>query len=440
MKRARPGPFVAGLVYTVLLVAPLGLATVERIPGSGFAVNFSIGLGFIGLAVLGLQVAAGARLPWMSRRVGSDATRRFHREITLLAVVATLGHPVVLFAVGGEYRTLLDVLHDPVPAKLGWLSTAALVLLIATSIWRRTLRLSYPVWHVVHTLLSTAVVVTAMCHAFLVGDYMHDTVVRATWLGYGALFLWLAVYVRLIRPVLLWRHPWVVTGLHPEPGNAVTITVQPRSRRHGLRRLHRFQPGQFAWLLIGGNPFSLRYHPFSLSSSSEARRELEFTIKRVGQFTSMVRALRIGDSVYLDGPHGDFTIDRTPGPGFVFLAAGVGVTPILSMLATLADRREKRPCLLLLGNRYEGGIVGVRQLHGLAKRLNLTVVHVISRPSLTWSGERGRITSDLLRFYLPANYRDLEFFLCASPQTATAYRRALADLNVPASHVHSEQF
>lgn len=436
----RRGVALPALAYTVVVVAPLGLAAVEHMPGRGFALNLSIALGFVALSVLGLQIAVGARLPWTSRRFGIASTHRFHREITLLAVGASLGHPAVLFAVGPGYRQLLDVVDAPLRAKLAWLSVAALVLLVVTSIWRRALRLSYPVWHVLHSGLSATVVTAALGHAFLVDHYMAAPLVRGVWVAYGATFLWLGIYVRLVRPLRLWRRPWTVTALHPEPGDALTITLQPRAGRHSHRVLHRFRAGQFAWLLTGRSPFALSYHPFSLSSSADDRGRLEFTIKRVGEFTGTLRALHVGDTVYLDGPHGTFTIDRTPGPGFVFLAAGVGVTPFLSMLATLADRRDKRPCLLFLGNRHERGITGIRHLHGLQNRLDLTVVHAISRPSRAWTGQRGRITAEMLAFYLPDNYRELEYFVCAGPGTATSYLAALRGLGVPRSHIHSEQF
>src|SRR3954470_3305739 len=162
MGRARPGPFAAGLAYTLLLVTPLGLALAEHRPGDGFAVNAAIALGFVALAVLGLQTALGTHLPGMTRRYGTDGVRRFHREITLLAVVAALGHPAVLLAVEPERSQLLDVVSAPLRTQLAWLSVTALVLLVATSLWRGALRLSYPVWHVLHSVLSATVVVAAM--------------------------------------------------------------------------------------------------------------------------------------------------------------------------------------------------------------------------------------------------------------------------------------
>jgi predicted ferric reductase len=228
-----------------------------------------------------------------------------------------------------------------------------------------------------------------------------------------------------------------VVELWPEPGDSVTVGLEP-ARRHGNTEF-TFQAGQFAWLRAGRTPFTLTSNPFSMSSSAESRR-VEFTIKRVGDFTGAVRRLKVGDTVYLDGPHGSFTLERNPGMGFVFLATGVGVTPFLSMLATLADRGDRRPCWLVLGNRYEDQVVGVRQLARLKDRLNLTGVQVISRPSEQWAGERGRIDAPLLDRQLPRARRSLQYFVCAGAETVESVERSLRALDVPADRIHHEEF
>ncbi len=424
-------------LHAFISVAPLALCFTEVMPSRGFVVNFSVALGFLALSVLGLQSALAARFSRATAPFGIDAVLRYHRQISFLAVLAAFGHPVLLFLVSDRYRRLLDIARDPVRAKLAWLSVTALALLMITSIWRRALRISYPLWHLLHSLLGVIIVLAALGHAFIVDHYFGMPWVRLVWVLYAAAFLWLAVWVRLVKPLRLWRRPWRVAELWPEPGAGVTVALEPAaSWRH---RGFSFQAGQFAWILPGPTPFTLTYHPFSISSSA-LRPRVEFTVKQVGSFTRSFRRLKVGDRVYVDGPYGSFTLERHPGMGFVFLGAGVGVTPFLGMLATMADRKDTRPVWLFLGNRAEDQITGIRQLERLKGRLNLTVVHVLSRASEDWEGERGRIRADVLDRHLPQHYRSLQYFLCASPEAMRSMAAELRRIGVPGDRVHSEDF
>ncbi|MBD0258491.1 MAG: immunoglobulin domain-containing protein, partial [Cytophagales bacterium] len=95
------------------------------------------------------------------------------------------------------------------------------------------------------------------------------------------------------------------------------------------------------------------------------------SIKAAGDFTEKIGYLKPGATVYLDGPHGAFTIDRHNGPGFVFIGAGVGITPLMSTLRTMADRSDPRPCYLLFGNREWESVAFREEIEKLKDRLNL---------------------------------------------------------------------
>jgi predicted ferric reductase len=111
-----------------------------------------------------------------------------------------------------------------------------------------------------------------------------------------------------------------------------------------------FEAGQFAWLKLGGSPFVFEEHPFTIASTATEPWCKEFTIKAMGDFSELVAGLRPGRRVYLDGLHGRFTLSAPPATGFVLLAGGVGVTPMLSMLRTMADENDPRPALLVVGD------------------------------------------------------------------------------------------
>ena len=245
----------------------------------------------------------------------------------------------------------------------------------------------------------------------------------------------LLVYVRLVVPLLQLHRPWVVDRVIPERGRATTLVLRPLGHR-GLR----FLPGQFAWLTLGKTPFAVEDHPFSFSSSAEHATEVAMTIKEAGDFTSAVKHIAPGTPAYLEGPHGAFTIDRYPGSGCVFVAGGVGITPVMSMLRTLADRSDRRPQLLVYGARSWEEITFREELERLRSRLDLRVVYVLSDPSEDWRGERGRITYDLLERHLPRGQAVVPLLHLRSAPMMDAVEHALRRAGVPWPSIYTERF
>jgi ferredoxin-NADP reductase len=124
----------------------------------------------------------------------------------------------------------------------------------------------------------------------------------------------------------------------------------------------------------------------------------------------------------------------------VLIAGGVGITPMMSMLRTLADRGDARPALLLYGSKDWDSITFREELEGLRARLDLKVVHVLEQPDEGWTGERGYIDAELLGRHLPAPYDEHEYFICGPNVMMDAIEEALRELKVPMSKYHSERY
>jgi predicted ferric reductase len=430
-------------VYLAVAVAPLVFAWAGPEPGRGFLINFSVALGFVGLAMMGLQFALVARFKTVSAPFGMDVVLQYHRQMAYVALLFVLAHPILLFVEDTRFLALLDPLTSPLRAKLAVTSTVALLGLVAFSVWRKKLRMSYELWQLTHGLLGVLIIVTALAHVFLVGYYVNEPWERALWLAMSAGFVLLLVWVRLIRPPERRRNSWRVEEVIAERGNTYTVALQQQNEND-----FHFEPGQFAWIMAGKSPFATTQHPFSISSSAERTDRVTLSVKAAGDFTSSIAALKPGTTVYLDGPHGAFTLDRHEGPGFVFIGAGVGITPLMSMLRTLADRSDVRPCYLFLGNRDQESITFREEIEGLRSKLDLKVVHVLSRPKEGWEGEQGRIDASVLsrgltgaeHRHLPQRCRRLVYFVCGPTAMMDDTEDALSRLGVPAERVHTERF
>ena len=80
------------------------------------------------------------------------------------------------------------------------------------------------------------------------------------------------------------------------------------------------------------------------------------------------------------------------------------------------------------------------ELAALSGRLDLTVVHTVTRPDAGWEGRVGRIDQSLLDSVLPGNRAGLQYFICGPDAMMDAAEAALAAVGVPVENVHSERF
>ena len=427
-------------MYLGVTIAPLVLAWSGMEPGRGFLIDFSVALGFVGLSLMGLQFLVAARFQSVAAPFGIDVLLQYHRQIGYVSLLFILAHPLLLFVADTGYLALLDLTTAPLRAKMAVTSTVALVIMVALSIWREKLRLSYELWQLTHSVLAFVVIAAALTHVLLVGYYVNEPLEIALWLWMSAVFVGLILWVRFVRPLELRTKAWRIEDVIPERGNICTIVLKP-SRLHARKfDGFSFEPGQFAWITINKSPFAITRHPFSISSSAEKTERVALSIKASGDFTQKISYLKPGATAYLDGPHGAFTIDRHDGPGFVFIGAGVGITPLMSMLRTMADRSDPRPCYLFFGNREWEGVAFREEIEELKVRLNLEVVHVLSRPPEGWEGDEGRIDAAVLARHLPERDHRLQYFICGSDSMMDATEDALVHLGVPKRRVHTERF
>jgi 3-phenylpropionate/trans-cinnamate dioxygenase ferredoxin reductase subunit len=249
-------------------------------------------------------------------------------------------------------------------------------------------------------------------------------------------------YRWLWRPVFSARSEYVVREVRVETGSVSTLVLEPRRDRHGLsRRTPDFAPGQFAWLRLKPS-IRAQEHPFTIASSAHLGSWREFTIRHSGDFTRTLRRLRPGSPVWVDGPHGAFSVDLRPATGLVMIAGGVGITPMMSMLRTLAHRRDRRPHRLVMVARTPDELLFRTELAALQERLDLTVIELVREPPQGWTGASGDVDEGLLTALLPGEFRrnQLDYYLCGPPALITDVLTVLDGLNVPFPRIHTEQF
>jgi predicted ferric reductase len=424
-------------LYIVLAAAPMLLLLIgPEPPGAGWWWDVSMGLGFAGLAIMGLQFVLTARFRNAEAPFGIDIIYYFHRIIAIVGMVFVLAHFGILRVAYPAALGALNPLEAPFYMTAGRLSLLCFLVIMVTSLWRKPLRIDYDYWRIAHTVLAVAGVIFAIVHIDGVGYYSEGALKRPLWIGYSAFWVLLVVHVRLIKPVQMLRRPYRVAANAPEHGDTRTLVLEPVGH-DGFR----FQSGQFAWLTIGQRPFRFHEHPFSISSSAERAGTLSFSIKALGDFTSTIPEIETGEVAYVDGPYGVFTIDRYPdAPGAFFVAAGVGIAPIMSMLRTLAERGDSRPFTLVYANRTWDDVIFREELEALKQSLELTILHVLEKPPENWAGPQGFITKEMLNDLLREHPEREQYFLCGPKPVCDSAQRWLKEAGVPLAHIHFELF
>jgi len=427
------------IIYVLIVTAPLLILLAGPRPaGRDWWRDLSVGLGYCGLSMMGLQFVLTARFRELVKPYGIDIVYFFHRQVSLVAFALVAAHPLLLFIFEPFYLRLLNLFTAPWSARFGVSSALALAVIIVISLWRVKLRIEYDLWRIIHGILAIVASAFAMVHIVMRGYYLNVLWKQVFWVIYAAVWIGLVLWMRVIKPLILIRKAYIVDRVIPEPGSTFTLVLKPGN--HGVMR---FEPGQFAWLSVGNTPLSDHEHPFSLTSSAEDATHLAFSIKELGDFTSTIKNLTPGQKVYVEGPYGSFTVDRYPGArSFMFIAGGIGITPFISTLRTLADREDRRPLTLIYANKTLDTTTFRKEIDELKSRLNLKLVYVLESPPEGWNGGVGFVNAKVLQQHLPEKLSpdEVEIFICGPGPMMDAVDRALRQLSVPGSVYHAERF
>ncbi|KAA0921553.1 2Fe-2S iron-sulfur cluster-binding protein [Streptomyces apricus] len=229
-----------------------------------------------------------------------------------------------------------------------------------------------------------------------------------------------------------------VVEVRRETPSAVTLVLEDSGADP---RPFDFHPGQFFTLVadVDGRPVRRAYSASSVPGSSR----LEVTVKRVegGRFSTHAhRGLRAGNRLAVRGPSGSFHTGPRPPDEMVLVAAGSGVTPLMSMIRTcLAASPAKGGgrIALLCSNRTEDEILFAGELARLVRDHpgRLSVTHVLT-------GRDGRLDADGVRRWVTAlsPSRDAHYYLCGPEPLMDAVRGVLPGLGIPEELVHHERY
>ncbi|MEE1930058.1 2Fe-2S iron-sulfur cluster-binding protein [Streptomyces sp. TRM 70351] len=238
-------------------------------------------------------------------------------------------------------------------------------------------------------------------------------------------------------------HPLRVAAVEPltDDSVAVTFTVPP-----GLRETFRHVPGQHVTLRRRADGAEVR-RTYSVCSPARAEPLLRVGIRHVaeGVFSSYaLKELAVGDTVDVTPPTGRFVLPPRPGH-YAAVVGGSGITPVLSIAATLLEREPGARFCLVRSDRTAASAMFLEETAELKDRYpdRLNLVQTLSREERQSGLPTGRLDAARLTSLLPAlvPVADVDgWFLCGPHGLVRAAEDALRTLGVRPGRVHQEIF
>ncbi len=241
-------------------------------------------------------------------------------------------------------------------------------------------------------------------------------------------------------------YPLKVLNIKKETSESISIEFEIPTT---ISNNFSFKAGQFLTLSIQVNNEEIR-RSYSICSTPESEK-LIVAVKQIpsGKFsTYAIRKLKIGDFIDVAKPSGNFFFKPHPDSkkSYTLIAAGSGITPIISILKTILAKEQNSNVNLFYGNKTPELTIFKRDIENLKKQysgqLNVYFIYSQTKGESRFHSGRleGRKIKKLFKEIAPANITDM-VFICGPQEMTTSIKNLLENkLNFDASCIHYELF
>jgi len=407
----------------------------------GLPTALGILAGLAGTDLLLVMLVLAARVPLIDRTFGHDRALAAHRRIGKPALYLLLAHAVLLTVGyglsdhGGPIRETVALLTSGRDMLLAYVALALLIGVVITSLAAVRRRFAYEAWHLLH-LVSYIGIAVALPHELSQGAVLaHGSLERLYWLAlYVAAFGLMALF-RFARPVwITLRHRFRVIGVERIADDVISIHLGG----HAIDRLGALG-GQFAIWRFWSRSTWFHAHPVSFSRAPSGS-SLRLTVRALGAGTARLAALRPGTFVSIQGPYGLFTDRARTAPYLSVVTAGIGITPIRSLLED-TDLQAGEATVLLRASDSRQQYLWDEVVRGVQATGGTAYTDTGHRPRgrATWMSATAAARGVRLTTVFP-NLLQSDLYICGPQGWADLVVRDARRAGLPRHRIHVERF
>jgi sulfhydrogenase subunit gamma (sulfur reductase) len=195
----------------------------------------------------------------------------------------------------------------------------------------------------------------------------------------------------------------------------------------------RFRPGQF----IEASVLGVGEAPFGLASNPNHPLTFRITVRAVGSVTQALHQLKAGDRIGVRGPFGNgFPYDEVKGKNILFVAGGIGLPPLRSLIEPMLEARSDfRDIQILYGARTPADLVYKDRLLEWAKMKDLRFMMTVDLGDAIWTGDVGVVTTLFPKAEIKKD--NTVAFVCGPPIMIQFVIQGLIELGVSPKNIIS---
>jgi Na+-transporting NADH:ubiquinone oxidoreductase subunit F len=206
-----------------------------------------------------------------------------------------------------------------------------------------------------------------------------------------------------------------------------------------------YTPGQYMQILVPSYEKHIErtFRAYSISSDPSDKKHIELVIRYVPDgicTTYCFKYLKVGDTVRMNGPYGNFTLCQTDAP-IVFIAGASGIAPVKCMLHCMKHAGSKRKAVFYFGGNAVKDLYYVELMRQFEKELpNFKFIPAVANPEEgeNWNGKTGLVTN-VVREDLK-NAPECEAYLCGSPGMIDASVKVLKELGMKEGNIFYDKY